>query len=399
MTQVLQELRVCMDIGSAEHYVGIGLTSGVRLDEFRLKHTPEGIRHFFNRIEQLRIHHQVSSVAVAMEAYNGYARPIDAMVLERGYKLYNVNNKKLARFKEIFPGPAKSDPIDTWMMFDLFTMKDSLPLAKNALQEVIKPSETDEKLKLYTRRRRDLVNEKVSIINRLQGDLEAICPGILSITGNAGNLWFLNFLTARDNIKKLARMQTKSLLAIKGVGKKYAEAILDWQKTVEFSHSIEWTGEMIVRDARRILELHSEIDHLNKLIEVLIPNSKVASKIFTIPGFGVTCSGELGGEIGEISRFKGEASLALYIGVGVLTKQSGTYDGTKCPRSVNRKAKAAMMTGVARHIAQNPEAKRYYDKKRAEGKRHNQSIRSLGRHLVRVIWSMLKHNRDYEVRK
>jgi len=41
----------------------------------------------------------------------------------------------------------------------------------------------------------------------------------------------------------------------------------------------------------------------------------------------------------------------------------------------------------------------YYEKKRAEGKTHNQAIRALARHLVRVLWSMFVYNRDYEWRE
>jgi hypothetical protein len=41
---------------------------------------------------------------------------------------------------------------------------------------------------------------------------------------------------------------------------------------------------------------------------------------------------------------------------------------------------------------------RYYEKKRAEGKSHNQAIRALGRHLCRVIYKLLKEERDYEIR-
>ncbi|MDQ7058687.1 MAG: hypothetical protein Q9N62_09760 [Ghiorsea sp.] len=37
-----------------------------------------------------------------------------------------------------------------------------------------------------------------------------------------------------------------------------------------------------------------------------------------------------------------------------------------------------------------------YDKKRAEGKKHNQAVRSLARHLSRVIWSLVKNKRLYE---
>jgi hypothetical protein len=49
---------------------------------------------------------------VAMEGYTGYARPLDSLIRARGYRLYNINNLKLARFKEIFPGAAKTDRID-----------------------------------------------------------------------------------------------------------------------------------------------------------------------------------------------------------------------------------------------------------------------------------------------
>ena len=48
-----------------------------------------------------------------MEGYNGHVRPLDSLVKARGWRLFNVNNLKLARFKEIFPAAAKSDRIET----------------------------------------------------------------------------------------------------------------------------------------------------------------------------------------------------------------------------------------------------------------------------------------------
>jgi hypothetical protein len=47
-----------------------------------------------------------------MEGTNGYARPLDQMINRKGYHLLNVNNLKLARFKEFFAAPAKTDRID-----------------------------------------------------------------------------------------------------------------------------------------------------------------------------------------------------------------------------------------------------------------------------------------------
>jgi hypothetical protein len=58
-----------------------------------------------------------------------------------------------------------------------------------------------------------------------------------------------------------------------------------------------------------------------------------------------------------------------------------------------------LMVAVARHIACVPSSRAYYDKKRTDGKKHNQAIRSLGRHLVRVIWAMVKQGRKYEIRE
>ena len=46
--------------------------------------------------------------------------------------------------------------------------------------------------------------------------------------------------------------------------------------------------------------------------------STIASHLQSIPGFGPICSGEIAGEIGTETRFKSEASLALYVGVAVV---------------------------------------------------------------------------------
>jgi hypothetical protein len=58
-----------------------------------------------------------------------------------------------------------------------------------------------------------------------------------------------------------------------------------------------------------------------------------------------------------------------------------------------------MMTAMNRHILRVEESERYYRKKRNEGKRHNQAIRSLGRHMVRVMWSMTRDGHFYENRE
>ncbi len=370
------ELRVGVDVGCHSHNVAIGLSTGQLLDEFDIPHNP-----------------------VAMEGFNGYARPLDTLVRGRNYRLFNVNNLKLARFKEIFPAPAKTDNIDARKCLELFQLRDHLPLAKAALLEVAATPLENEVLKRLTRRRRRLVSEKARVLNNMQVDLQAVCPGLLEITADAGNLWFLRFLTSADSLIKLARLQRSTLLKIPGIGVKYAANIQSWQKRSHFSQEAELVGEMIQEDAYRILDLHDKIQAMETKLEDISSRSVIAQKIETIPGFGAISKAELAGEIGTIERFKDEGSLALYLGMATLDNSSGKQKGTKSPKHVNTRAKAAMMIAVDRHRKFIPESQRYYEKKRAEGKKHNQAVRALGRHLCRVIFKMLKQEIDYEIRK
>jgi len=391
------QLQVAVDVGCHRHRVAVGDVGGELLEEFDVEHSVVGLADFFARIERLRLK-LGWPVAVAMEGYNGWARPLDRQVLLRGWRLYNVNNLKLARYKEIFPAPSKSDAIDTRRMLELFRLRGQLRVARNVLQEVGAVAVENDKLKRLTRRRRQLVGEKGRLLNRLQADLQAVCPGLLAITGEADNLWFLSLLACREDLGKIAGLRKSTLLSLEGVGRKYAAVIQAWQKQAVFSPETEWVGPMIVIDAQRVLELKGQIQALDQTIAALVGRSEMARRIDTIPGFGSTCSGELAGEIGAQERFASEASLALYLGMATLDNRSGDSDGTKPPRQVNMRAKAAMMVAVARHVEQVTTSRAFYEKKRAQGKTHNQAVRALGRHLVRVIWSMLKHGRDYELR-
>jgi len=180
----------------------------------------------------------------------------------------------------------------------------------------------------------------------------------------------------------------------------YAPRVIwEWQKKARFSAEVEYVGPMIIEDAARVLELRNQIQALDEVMAELAEESEIARRLATIPGFGKTSIAELAGEIGTLSRFSCEASLALYVGMCPLTHQSGQMLRARVPRQVNTRCKAAMMTAVARHIACVPESRVYYDRKRAEGKTHNQAIRALGRHLVRVIWVILRDGRDYEIRE
>ena len=132
-------LQVGIDVGSLNHSVAIGDGNGKIIREFEISHTQKGFDKLFTIIAK-ESKQRDATASIAMEGYNGWARPLDGLILKQGYRLYNVNNVKLSRFKEIFPAAAKTDAIDARKIVELFSLQKHLPVAKKVLQE-IQPSD------------------------------------------------------------------------------------------------------------------------------------------------------------------------------------------------------------------------------------------------------------------
>jgi len=83
------------------------------------------------------------------------------------------------------------------------------------------------------------------------------------------------------------RPQTREPAQIDGVGKAYAAKIELWQKTANFADETEWVGDMIIADARRLLELMRQIQQLETISESVAATSMIATTLRTITGFGL----------------------------------------------------------------------------------------------------------------
>lgn len=390
------QLHVAIDVGSQRHRVAIGWEEGEPIEEFDCAHTPAGLSDFFTRIRKHEDSHH-AEVCVAMEGYGGYARPLDSQILAQGWRLYAINNLKFARFKEIFPAPAKTDAIDAKRMLQLLQLRERVPMASAVLQEVAPVDPLHQQLKALTRRRKQLVAERMKISQRMQAELQGAAPGLLAITGQADNLWFLNFLTCRTDLRKLKNVRLAALLKLDGIGVGYAARIAAWQRTAVFAASIAWTGPMVYADAMRMLSLREAITRLEAQIAELTAQSGIAQRLLTVPGMGSVCASELSGEIGNIERFKDEASLAVYLGVAPLDCSSGKRVRAKLPRQINPRARDALIIAMVHHMQAVPTSRAFYDRKRVEGKTHMQALRALARHMVRIIFRMLANNRDYRL--
>jgi transposase len=114
-----------------------------------------------------------------------------------------------------------------------------------------------------------------------------------------------------------------------------------------------------------------------------------------LPGLGPRLGARIAVEIGSIRRFRTPAHLAAYAGLGPTPWQSGTSINAQVPsRSGNHRLNNALFLAAFASLRHAP-SRTYYDRKRAQGKRHNQAVLCLARRRVDVLHAMLSHGRPY----
>ncbi len=105
--------------------------------------------------------------------------------------------------------------------------------------------------------------------------------------------------------------------------------------------------------------------------------------------------------IAELSgkTFTSAAALASYTGLAPTTRQSGTsIKAERVSHSGNKRLKRALFLSVFAVIRTNPASRAYYDRKRNQGKRHNQAITALAHRSLTVFDAMLRDSTLYEGR-
>jgi transposase len=100
-------------------------------------------------------------------------------------------------------------------------------------------------------------------------------------------------------------------------------------------------------------------------------------------------------EIGDGSRFADGDKLASYAGLAPVVRQSGkSINGESKSRRGNHRLKNAMFLAAFASL-RTPESKAFYDRKRAEGKRHNAALICLARRRCNVILAMIRTEQHY----
>ena len=116
-----------------------------------------------------------------------------------------------------------------------------------------------------------------------------------------------------------------------------------------------------------------------------------------MPGVGAITCATFVAEVGDASRFSSSAKLASYAGLSPKVRQSGkSVNSVSKPRGGNRRLKRVLVLSASKSILFCEESRRYYDRKRAEGRCYNSAITALARKRLDVMYAMLRDGRPYQ---
>ena len=134
------------------------------------------------------------------------------------------------------------------------------------------------------------------------------------------------------------------------------------------------------------------------MVEKLVDAHPLSSVLTSMPGVGVRTAARLLTEVAG-KHFETAGHLASYAGLAPVTRRSGSsIRGEHPSRRGNKMLKRALFLSAFAAL-RDPVSRTYYDRKIAQGKRHNQALIALARRRCDVLFAMLRDGTLYETQK
>jgi transposase len=149
------------------------------------------------------------------------------------------------------------------------------------------------------------------------------------------------------------------------------------------------------------LELLDSVNAQIKEQESRIIESNIADptsqRLQSMPGFGTILSAVIAAEIDEPTRFNSSSKFCAYVGLVPTTHSSGgkCYQG-KMVSKCNKWLRWAFIEGAWVAMSNSSYFGALYLKCRNRGKKANTAITIVARRMAKIVWHMLKEERNYQ---
>lgn len=382
---------VGVDMGKGEHYAQVISKDGA-------EHFDRPVANDQATIEKLL--DDASShgrVALVIDQPASGAQLLLAIAHSRQSAVAYVTGLQMRRAADLYAGQAKTDPKDAWVLAD-YARRNADRLSWLAVGDDLLAE-----MRIINGRDVDLAEDANRAANRCRDALTAVSPTLERVLGAR-----LGDAGVRD---LLAKYPTPSALAATGRAKitrliakrspRLAAKVTDEivvalaAQTLTLPGEQAW-GEVIADLASDLERIHARRAQLAAQVEELFLRHPLGKVLVTLCGFGPRTGARTLAEIADPYRFRDGGRLAAYAGLAPIDRRSGTsLNHTSRARAGNHRLKNAMFIAAFVASQHDPEARAYYQRKRAEGKKHNAAIICLARRRCDLILAMLKTQTPY----
>ena len=381
-----------VDVGKEVHWAHLLDASGEKLLSRKVTNDEADISTLIDEALSL-----AEEVLWAVDQPGGSGALLLGLLWERSQKVIYLPGLAVDRARDAYRGESKTDARDAHVIADQARMRSDFG--------ELSPSESDlAELQLLLGRRRDLVTDQTRTITRLRETLLSLFPALeraLDLTNRGALILVSNYQTPAA-IRRVGHKRLTDFLRNRGV--KGADALAQKAITAAKAQNVTLPAQgvaaaIVAELAGEVLSLKNSIETLDGELEKRFFARKEAQILASLPGVGVTLGAEFLVATGDLSAFESADHLAAYAGLVPAAHDSGKRVGNdKRMRGGNKMLKYVFYQSAFASLRSSSESRAFYDRKRAEGKKHIQALIALARRRVNVLWAMLRDGTTFEAR-
>jgi transposase len=383
---------VGIDAGKEVHWAHVLDASGEKLLSRKVENDEADLAKLID--EALSF---ADEVVWAIDQPGGGATLLLGLLWEREQRVFYIPGLTVERSRDTYPGESKTDARDAHVIADQARMRPDL-------EELTAGEGELAELQILLARRRDLVTDQTRTINPLRDALLSSFPALERALdlNNRGALTLVSHYQVPAQIRRAGRKRIATYLRNRGV--KGADALSGQALTAAKAQSVtlpaeDVTARIVAELAAEVLSLKESLKTLDEELEKRFFARKEARVLTSLPGVGVILGAEFLVRAGDLSAFESADKLAAYAGLVPAAHDSGKRVGNdRRMRGGNKALKYVFYQSAFASLRSSPESRAFYDRKRAEGKRHTQALIALARRRVNVLWAMLRDGTTFEAR-
>lgn len=381
-----------LDVGKHAHWACALDADGNKLIDREVEATEEQLR------EVLQFAAEHGEVLLVVDQLHSIGALSVTLAQSMGIDVAYLPGLSMRRLADLHPGNAKTDARDA------FIIANAAWTVPHTLRTLSVPDDAQADLSMLLGYDDDLAAQVTAAINRLRGLLVQVHPSLeKALADNVAHEAVLRLMIKTggpEGMRSLGRARIDRELA-KHAPRIHARLAEDiWTALAAQTVTVPGTSaaaRVLPGLSMQILQLRDQRAQIARDVERVLDDHPLASVLTSMPGIGVKIAARILAETGgNMNAFPSAAHLAAYAGLAPVTKRSGSsIRGEHVNRGGNKRLKNALFMAAFTSLRADPTSRAYYDRKRAEGKRHNAALICLARRKTDVLFAMLKNHQHY----